>query len=72
MLFNNGVGGSLASTKVLYSKRHKGFLVRLIHSQHTFFVNVFTPSGSLHSQSFKTLASANSFLHAFIKSLKKC
>ncbi|MCX6175384.1 MAG: hypothetical protein NTZ27_11580 [Ignavibacteriales bacterium] len=61
----------MASVIVHYSKRHKGFLVRLIQLKEKFFVNVFTPSGSLHSQSFKTYSSANTFLNAFIKSLKK-
>ena len=61
----------MATKTVFYSKSHKGFLIRLIQSNQKFFVNVFTPSGAFHSQSFKTFSSANTFLNAFIKSLKK-
>lgn len=61
----------MASKIVHYSKRHKGLLVRLIQSNNNFFVNIFTASGTLHSQSFKTLSAAYTFLNAFIKSLKK-
>ncbi len=71
MFFNGVKGRVMASVIVHYSKRHKGFLIRLVQSNQNFFVNVFTPSGSLHSQSFKTISSANTFLNAFIKSLKK-
>ncbi len=71
MFFNGVKGRVMASVIVHYSKWHKGFLIRLVQSKQNFFVNVFTPSGSLHSQSFKTYSSANTFLNAFIKSLKK-
>jgi len=60
----------MASKIVHNSKRHKGFLIRLVQSNQNFFVNVFTPSGAFHSQSFKTLSSAYTFLNALIKSLK--
>ncbi|MBA4407204.1 hypothetical protein C0389_08020 [bacterium] len=71
MFFNSVKGLFMASVIVHYSKRHKGFLVRLIQSNQNFFVNVFTPAGALHSQSFKTYTAASTFLNAFIKSLKK-
>jgi len=71
MFFNSVKGRVMATKKVFYSKRYKGFLIRLIHANQKYFVNVFTPAGSLHSQSFKTYSSANTFLNAFIKSIKK-
>jgi hypothetical protein len=61
----------VASVIVHYSKRHKGFLVRLIQAKEKFLVNVFTGNGSLHSYNFTSLAAAQNFLNAFIKSLNK-
>ena len=70
MFFNGAKGRVMLSVIVHYSKRHKGFLIRLVQLNQNFFVNVFTPSGSFHSQSFKTYTAANTFLNAFIKSIK--
>ena len=61
----------VASVIVHYSKRHKGFLVRLIQTKEKFFVNVFTGKGALHSFSFSSLTAAQNFLNSFIKSFNK-
>ncbi|MEW6506153.1 MAG: hypothetical protein AB1432_00250 [Bacteroidota bacterium] len=61
----------MASVIVHYSKRYKGFLIRLVQSNKNFFVNVLTGKGALHSYNFTSLATAYTFLNAFIKSLKK-
>jgi hypothetical protein len=71
MFFNGVKGRVMASVIVHYSKRHKGFLIRLIQSKDKFCINVFTGKGALHSYSFTSLATAYTFLNAFIKSLKK-
>jgi len=71
MFFNSVKGRVMASVIVHYSKRHKGFLIRLVQSNQKFFLNVFTGKGALHSYSFTSLSTAYTFLNAFIKSLKK-
>jgi len=71
MFFNGVKGRVMASVIVHYSKRHKGFLIRLVQSNQNFFVNVFTGKGALHSYNFTSLATAYTFLNAFIKSIKK-
>ncbi|MEW6701550.1 MAG: hypothetical protein AB1298_02420 [Bacteroidota bacterium] len=61
----------MASVIVHYSKRHKGFLVRLIQVKEKYSVNIFAPKGALHSYGFSSLTAAQTFMHAFIKSLNK-
>ena len=71
MFFNGVKGRVMASVIVHYSKRHKGFLIRLVQSNKNFYVNVFTGKGALYSYNFTSLAAAYTFLNAFIKSLNK-
>jgi len=56
---------------VFHSKRHRGWLVRVIGANGSFFCNAFAPNGLLVSYSFASSLDALSFAQFFIKKLSQ-